>query len=398
MDDVYESCEWIESGLAFNWRGLHSCLIVHHRTGMPFLTDFNGGEVPLEAVLAAREEIRAAQRSGVGYPKCRGCAHLKKQAWPRTQYPIEIVGIANYAYCNIKCSYCFLQTQNPASFAAGLKPYSILPAIKALIRDQALAPHAIIDWGGGEPTSYPEFDELLELLLNHGTFHYIHSNGTRLPATMRTTHAPHRVHVICSVDAGLPETYVLIKKKDYLERVWGVLTEYVRLGVAVSLKYIVKEENSSEADTEAFAIRAAKLRPREVILDIDYDFPVPSPAVLGALGRLQASVLARGVHVRFGFTGANFAPEHRVAERVEQAFRGELARRGWADPRKPTWKARLARAVHSLTGWKPRRPTLRLGRVAIAGDAGSCSTAAPERSIGRKTWQLPLANDPKQQG
>jgi organic radical activating enzyme len=396
VSDVYESCEWIESGLSFNRRSLHTCLIVHHHSGLPFLTDFNGGEVPLETVVALREQIRTAQRSGKGHPECRGCPHLRKQQWPRTQYPIEIVGIAHYAYCNIKCSYCFLQTQDPASFAAGLKPYSILPAIRALIRDKALAPHAIIDWGGGEPTSYPEFDELLELLLNHGTFHYIHSNGTRLPAPMRTTRTPHRVHVICSVDAGLPETYVLIKKKDYLERVWGVLSDYIRFGAAVSLKYIVKEENAGDADVEAFTLRAAKLRPREVILDIDYDFPVPSPAVTRALGRLQALSLARDVPVRFGFTGANFAPEHRVADRVEDAYQAELARRGWSDPRKRTLASRLARrAVRTLltwSGWKPQPP---VSASANGHGKGACSgTPADESQLaGRKFWRLPILKD-----
>ena len=223
--EAYPSCEWIEGGLAFNRASLHTCLIVHHRTGLPIVADYSGGALPLETLLRVREEIRAANQQG-GHPECRGCPHLKTKSWPRPRHPIEIVGIAHYAYCNIKCSYCFLQTQDPASFAAGLKPYSLLPVIHELIEGGHLAPHAIIDWGGGEPTSYPEFDELLAMLLDHGTFHYLHTNGTRFPAAVRR--APRRVHVICSVDAGRPETYVRLKQKDYLERVWCVLEDYIR--------------------------------------------------------------------------------------------------------------------------------------------------------------------------
>src|SRR5262249_13850617 len=151
-------------------------LIVHHQTGYPLITDFQGGAFPLEKVLAVREQIRAANRHGGGHPACRGCAHLVTRAWPARRYPIEIVGIAHYSFCNIKCNYCFLQTQDPASFAAGYKPYPLLPTVRSLIADGLLAPHAIIDWGGGEPTFYKEFDELLELLLAHGTFHYLHTN------------------------------------------------------------------------------------------------------------------------------------------------------------------------------------------------------------------------------
>ena len=189
--EPYPSCEWIEGGLAFNRASLHTCLIVHHRTGLPFVADYRGGALPFETLLGVREEIRAANKQE-GHPECRGCPHLKTKPWPRTRHPIEIVGIAHYAYCNIKCSYCFLQTQDPASFAAGLKPYSLLPAIRELIEGGYLAAHAIIDWGGGEPTSYPEFDELLSMLLDHGTFHYLHTNGTRFPVSVRRSPARSR--------------------------------------------------------------------------------------------------------------------------------------------------------------------------------------------------------------
>ncbi len=355
MDDEYGSCEWIEGGLAFNRRSLHSCLIVHHHTGLPFVADYNGGEIPFDTLLAAREAIRAANRSGTGHPECRGCAHLTKRAWPRPRYPIEIVGIAHYSYCNIKCSYCFLQTQDPASFAAGYKPYSLLPVVRRLIDDGHLAPHAIIDWGGGEPTSYPEFDERLEALLAHGTFHYVHTNGTRFPASLRRAAHPERVHVICSVDAGLPATYTRIKQKDYLARVWRCLGEYAAAGALVTLKYIVLDENRGAADLDAFAARAAALRPHSVIVDFDYDVPDPGPAVVGAMGRLKSLGLGAGVPARFGFTGSNFAPEYGITARAEEAFRGEPFRRGRPDGTPPPSEVTRRRSgLARLVRWAAR--------------------------------------------
>ena len=320
--DEYYSCEWVEGGVAFNRRSLHTCLIVHHDTGLPLISDYQGGAFPLEKVLAVRQRIREANRDG-GHPACKGCAHLKKRAWPRPTHAIHIVGIAHYSHCNIKCSYCFLQTQGPASFAAGFRPYALLPVLRGLIADGHLAPGAIIDWGGGEPTVYKEFDELLELLLAHGTFHYLHTNGTRLPEAVRRAPDPARVHVICSVDAGRPETYLLLKKRDYLERVWANLEEYVRLGVRVTLKYIVKEENCADAELEAFLARAVRSGAPELIVDIDYDFPHPAPEVITALARLKHRALRAGMHARYGFTGDNFANEHQVAARVQAAFQAE---------------------------------------------------------------------------
>jgi MoaA/NifB/PqqE/SkfB family radical SAM enzyme len=324
-DEEYDSCEWIEGGIAFNRRSLHSCLIAHHHTGLPFIADYNGGPLPLDRVLAVREQIRQANRRG-GHPECKGCAHLKKRRWPRARPAIDLVGVAHYSYCNIECNYCFLQTQDPASFSAGYKPYLLLPTIRALIADGALAPNAIIDWGGGEPTAYREFNELLPLLLAHGTYHYVHTNGTRLPEAVRTTPTPERIHVICSVDAGLADTYLRMKKRDYLERVWTNLEEYIRLGVQVTLKYIVKEENCADAELRAFLDRAVRIGARELIIDIDYDFPHPSVAVVVALARLEYLACRAGLLTRYGFTGDNFAAENEVAARVQAAFQGELLR------------------------------------------------------------------------
>jgi wyosine [tRNA(Phe)-imidazoG37] synthetase (radical SAM superfamily) len=323
QDEEYDSCEWIEGGIAFNRRSLHTCLIAHHRTGLPFIADYAGGPLPLDRVLAVRDQIRAANRRG-GHPECKGCAHLKRRRWPARRHAIEIVGIAHYSYCNIQCNYCFLQTQDPASFADGYKPYPLLPTLRALIADGLLSPDAIIDWGGGEPTYYKEFDELLALLLAHGTRHYLHTNGTRLPRGVRSSSTPERIHVICSVDAGFPATYLRMKKRDYLERVWNNLEEYIRLGVKVTLKYIVKQENGADAELRAFVERAVRIGGRELIIDIDYDFPHPSEEVVVALARLKHLACRAGLHTRYGFTGDNFAAENNVAARVRAAFQAEL--------------------------------------------------------------------------
>lgn len=320
LDDEYLSCEWAEGGLAFNRRSIHACLIVHHGKGYPFLADHNGGPLPINDILRIRGEIRKANQSGKIHPECRGCAHLKRKRWLPSAYPINIVGIAHYSHCNIACNYCFLQTQDRSSFESGYRPYPIVETIRELYVDGLLAPDAIIDWGGGEPTVYREFEDILALTLEAGAFHYLHSNGVKLPCAIRNTAYADRIHVICSVDAGLPDTYQLLKKRDCLEAVWTNLAEYIRIGCRVTIKYIVREDNCAAADLEAFVARAAEIGAKDFIIDTDYDYPDPAPKVIAAVARLQYLAVRAHIHTRFGFTGNNFAVENDIGSRVQTAF------------------------------------------------------------------------------
>lgn len=314
----YKSCEWLEGGLAFNRRSLNACLIVHHGRGFPHLCDFNGGEVDMRKVLAARRRIIAANQAG-GYPACRGCPHLVKRRWPQPRRPVRLIGIAQFAHCNIECSYCFLQTQAPASFAAGLDPYPVLPALRALARDGWLDRRPTVDWGGGEPTIYPEFDEALELFTRLGATTWIHTNGTRLPGPIRDGLPTKAIHVLCSVDAGTRQTWQRIKNKDLLAIVWRNLREYVDSGCRVVLKYIMTDENCDQSELTAFVRSAKAIGARELIVDVDYDHPQPTSAVVAGLRRLMRLGIENGFYTRFGSTGANFTPEIEIGHRLEDA-------------------------------------------------------------------------------
>ncbi|MEH6647553.1 aminotransferase class III-fold pyridoxal phosphate-dependent enzyme [Sulfitobacter sp.] len=318
--EAYESCEWLEGGLAFNRRSLHSCLIVHHDSGMPHFADYNGGPLPIEEVIKSRSEILEKQRNGETHDKCKGCAHLEKKKWKRSPYQFNIVGIAHYSHCNIKCNYCFLQTQDPSSFSSGFKPYKIAEQIRHLYDEALLHPDAIIDWGGGEPTIYREFDEIMQLSLERGAFHYLHSNAVRFPEFVETSPYADKIHIICSIDAGLPETYFAMKQQDYLEQVWENLGRYLSAGSIVTAKYIMRDDNFSEENLSAFAIRAEEVGVKDILIDIDYDFPNPSREVITALAHLKHLCLTAGLQVQYGFTGDNFAAENRVVDQIQGAF------------------------------------------------------------------------------
>jgi sulfatase maturation enzyme AslB (radical SAM superfamily) len=247
---------------------------------------------------------------------------LVKRRWRKRRYPFDLLGVAQFAYCNIECTYCYLQTQDPASFADGFNPYPVLPAIRGIIEAGQLAPRSLVDWGGGEPTIYKEFDELLARLTAHGCSHWIHTNGTRLPKPLLNGLSSKRIHVLCSLDAGTRETYRLIKKKDFFDRVWRNLERYVDLGCHVVAKYIMTEENCERRELELFIDRVKRTGIRSIVIDIDYNFPDPSPRVLAGLAMLKRMAFDRRIHAGCGFTGAKFTPEMNVEGKIDAAGAG----------------------------------------------------------------------------
>ncbi|MFT7686579.1 MAG: putative Fe-S cluster-containing radical SAM superfamily protein [Candidatus Azotimanducaceae bacterium] len=323
--EEYSSCEWIEGGLSFNRRSLHSCLIVHHERGYPKYADYNGGELPVDELLQAREIIKATHKAGKEHPACQDCPHLEKKKWPQKEYKFDILGIAQYSHCNIKCSYCFLQTQPRASFADGFRPYKIADQLDQLFDNGLLSPTAIIDWGGGEPTVYQEFDHITSSSLDRGASHYLHSNGVRFPSFLTNHPASPNVHIVCSIDAGTGATYAKIKGPDYLNTVWQSLEKYIEAGCTVTLKYIVMENNASTYEINKFLKRAKKFAGIcDLIIDVDYNNAESTPVVIDGLANLYLGAKKSGIACRYGFTGGNFFPESDTLAKLKLAIKDEL--------------------------------------------------------------------------
>src|SRR5258708_4156140 len=86
----YPSCPWLEVGLAFHWRSVHACLVLHHDRGFPFRGHFNGGSIDVPAILAARARI-IRENQTTGHEACRGCPDLVTKKWPRPRFPFRLL-------------------------------------------------------------------------------------------------------------------------------------------------------------------------------------------------------------------------------------------------------------------------------------------------------------------
>src|SRR5579862_6153690 len=116
-DDAYYSCEYIEGGIVFYPNRITACCVSHSDTdgtrGQPRLTEFKGGELPMEKIYEWRNQTIAAHKRGEFHPDCKGCPLLAKGAWGnKSEHSIHMITIAHFSHCNLRCGYCYTVT-NP---------------------------------------------------------------------------------------------------------------------------------------------------------------------------------------------------------------------------------------------------------------------------------------------
>jgi len=165
MTEQRYGCEWLDRGLAFSPRGLHICCVCHHgdRGWLP-IADFSGGRIPVKRIMDARTEYIEAINSS-GLESCQNCLLLEKKIWSPAPYLVHQVNLSHFTCCNLNCRYCYLQLEkkctgwwnNPESLTAGYRPIALYDTFQTMMADGLLAPDAVINWGGGEPTLLAEF-------------------------------------------------------------------------------------------------------------------------------------------------------------------------------------------------------------------------------------------------
>ncbi len=307
----YLNCRYLESGLCLSSRHITACGIVHRGKGSPALfSDYDGGPLPLKQLLAARQAI-VHQNQGAGHPACRGCPQLTRQHKVTCTSKLTWLGLTSWLGCNLACSYCWLQwdPKSPRnSVASGhtrKNGYNIEGPVRQLMQAGLLAADVTVDWGGGgEPIMQPVFPSLFTIFANFGAVQWLHSNGTVLPAAVRNRSIDcSRVRILCSVDAGTPETYLLLKGKDRLREVWSHLHAYARAGAQVYAKYIVMRENCGHADLSGFVETAARQGGPQILVDTDYRFPDPQPQIREAIARLFHLAAQAGLKCELGGVG-----------------------------------------------------------------------------------------------
>ncbi len=291
MKNKYVSCKFIEGGLVFNINKLQFCCVPNHGLGCVSICDFNKKEIPIDKVLTLRDEVRS-QNQKDGYPLCEGCGHLENRSWGEKKYLFDELILTHFTKCNLSCDYCY--TVNDGIDYPG-ESYDVYPFLKQMIQNEQLAPGSNIFWGGGEPTLLRNFDQTLELLIQYGSkSHKINTNATRFSNPIKKGLSNNLLEIVCSIDAGTPETYKQIKKGDFFYKVWKNLKEYADTGGKVTAKMIVTQTNAHEV--VRFVDMVEKNSVRYVQYDVNQYEPGYSDDLIDKIALLVHECRKRGIH------------------------------------------------------------------------------------------------------
>jgi organic radical activating enzyme len=329
--EEYHSCEYIEGGIVFYPKRITACCVSHSnlRGGEPTITEFTGGEFPIEKIQDWRKQTIAAHKREEFHPKCDGCPLLTKRAWgAKQEYAISMITIAHFSHCNLRCNYCYTVLQPHLTIKAK-KVYDLLSIFQQMIENKVLSPKAEIRFSGGEPSVLPEFEELLELVSAYGPRIRIYTNAVVRSAAILRALAKRRVELVLGIDAATDEVYKIVKGRNVNQQVWDNVAAYVAVDPdSCWAKIIIRRENI--CDAKLFVERCAEIGVKKVYYDLDANIGGDSERAddmyVNALALIKYECEKRGIDTACAEVGTNSLSLDPVLTRVEQVY-DELASR-----------------------------------------------------------------------
>jgi molybdenum cofactor biosynthesis enzyme MoaA len=328
--EEYHSCEYIEGGIVFWPKTITACCVSHSNTkgGTPLITEFNGGELPIEKIQDWRKQTIAAHKRGEFHKDCDGCPLLVKRKWgaqsvKESRHSVHMITIAHYSHCNLRCNYCYTVLRPDLTIKAK-KVYDLLAIFKQMIDTEVLSPQAEIRFSGGEPTILPEFEHLLDMVSAYGPRIRIYTNAVVRSAAILRALARKRVELVLGIDAATDDVYKTIKGRNVNEQVWANVAAYAAIDADNCwAKMIVRRENLD--DVTRFVERCEESGINRVYFDLDANILPTDGTKLGdeyvdAVALLKYECEKRGIETQCAEVGTNSFSNDAVLDRVERVY------------------------------------------------------------------------------
>ena len=246
---VYKSCEWIENGIDFDvgiyGSNIMMCCYVSCPGGGNIMLkeDYHGEKIDWDEFWKIKNRYREIQKSGQTINNCKDCVYLQTKDWTEGNH-IKSVIFDHFTACNCDCRYCY--THGEKEKYNSVKSYNVLNIIQDMYEKGILKTGGQIGFGGGEPTILPEFEKLINFLLDNGFDNInVPTSGIKYSPALERGVSEGKVTVLCSLDCGCRETFSKIKNIDAFDKVIENLKRYIKVQKNydnVNSKYIICPE------------------------------------------------------------------------------------------------------------------------------------------------------------
>lgn len=192
---------------------------------------------------------------------CRKCDKCKI----RNYYfmPIRYVTVCTSEHCNSNCVYC------GSHFGEKGTGYDPIPYLEAFHQKGLFSENCYFDWGGGEPTLNPWFEETVQWLNVHGYSQRINTNGIIYSKETESALQKGKTNLRISVDAGSEECFRFMKGHCAYTEVWDHIRRYCKVSNEVYVKYNICNYNSSYEEIEQFLQKCKSADVKNVIIDAE---------------------------------------------------------------------------------------------------------------------------------
>ena len=274
----FESCSYIEHGMVLDHcNRIRSCNNFNPRYGgRPIIYEnYHGEKINWKEFFDIKRELRKKYREKTSPELCKNCVNTSFKNWDDDDY-IDYLLLTPWVPCNSNCIYC--QAPRDKEVLEKTKVYKVLPLIKDMIKNNILKKDGTIDFAGGEPTIYREFEALLNEFIKYDfTKIIIHTNAIKKSNSIIKGLRKGVVRVLVSIDAGTKEVHEKVKQVKSYDKVWKNLKEYAKnqpIGADyVKAKYIIVPGlNDTEEEIKIWLEKCKEINIRSVVLNLDFNW------------------------------------------------------------------------------------------------------------------------------
>ena len=263
-----QGCIFLEEGIHFDVDSITDCCILHNDgRGAPLiLKNYQGEVIDWEKLFQIKQE-RIEHQKIVTIYECKDCYRLCEYQFKNIK-KISEFHFTHCRVCNSKCIYC------SGIYNMGTRNYNAYPVIKDLIEKGYYKSGGEATMQGGEPTLMKNFEELVDLFVENGTFIRIHTNAIKFSEKVCLALKQDKGTVVSSLDCGCYETYKKIKRVDFYQAAVENIKKYVDASCDnVIVKYIIiPGVNDNIVEIDKFFDLMRELKVKNIAVDIEVQY------------------------------------------------------------------------------------------------------------------------------